>query len=273
MKINKVIYTAKSLSYVFNRFVFGKQYLVAINNYGVKFKFKTPDAVGRTIYKSGNYEPVITKFVLNTIQYLPEDIVVDVGANIGWYSLLLEHIKNGPGIIYAFEPDPLNYGLLQYNIKINMASKVVAIKQALSDKAEEQATLYKYGDKNLGRHSMLPLFKGNYEKVATITLDDFVEKNNLNGKKIKLIKIDVEGYELPILLGARDVLEYTENLIIEFSPELMLQHKIAPESVVQLLYMSGFNPYLIAENEIISLSRDDLLQIREPLTFLWKKQL
>ncbi|CAL7964049.1 Methyltransf_21 domain-containing protein [Gammaproteobacteria bacterium] len=269
IKKDEVIYAARSLTYVVSRFVFNKQYLVANSNYGVKYKFKTPDAVGRAIYKDGNYEPEITRFVLNEIKYNPEDIVIDVGANIGWYSLLLDHMKDGPGIIYAFEPDSLNYSLLKHNISLNGASKVVAINEALSNKIGK-ATLYKYGDNNLGRHSLLPLFKGASETIITTTLDNFIKKNN-SKKTIRLIKIDVEGYELPVLLGAKKVLDHTENLIVEFSPSIMLQHKIAPELVIKLLYAKGFKPYLFGGNKLIPLNKEELLKIHGPLTFLWKR--
>lgn len=270
IKGDKVGYVIRSLVYLINRFVFFRQYMVANSYCGVvKFKFKTPDAVGRTIYKYKNYEPEITRFVLNEIKYNSDDIIIDVGANIGWYSLLLDHMEYGPGVIYAFEPNSLNYSLLKYNISLNGASKIVAVNKAVSDR-NGKATLYNYGDNNLGRHSMLPLFKGSSEKITTITLDKFIKKNN-DKKIIKLIKIDVEGYELPVLLGAKNVLEYTENLIVEFSPDIMLQNKIAPRSVIQLLYTNGFKPYSFKKDKITPLNKKDFLKIHKTTTFLWKK--
>ena len=155
-----------SLAYLTERFILQKEYLLASSKYGVKFKFKAADAVGRSIYKHKEYEPEIIRFVLNEIQYNANDIVIDIGANIGWYALHLEKIAKLDRI-YAFEPDPLNYALFKENIQLNNAIKIIAINKALANK-NGTAMLYKYSEKNLGRHSMLPLFNGDSEKVETI---------------------------------------------------------------------------------------------------------
>ena len=67
--------------------------------------------------------------------------------------------------------------------------------------------------------------------------------------KIALLKIDVEGYELPVLSGAKNILDRTENLIIELSPNLMQQPEIEVNTIVQLLYAKHFRPYLLEKNK------------------------
>jgi len=80
----------KSLLYLIHRFLLKRPFLVATENrFRCKFRFKTPDCIGRTIYRKGDYEPVLTKYILEQLNFAKGDIFLDVGANIGWYAILL----------------------------------------------------------------------------------------------------------------------------------------------------------------------------------------
>jgi hypothetical protein len=62
--------------------------IVFSDKYDLKFRFRTPDSVGRLIFKKGVYEEELSDYLINNLDLGPEDIVFDVGANIGWYSIL-----------------------------------------------------------------------------------------------------------------------------------------------------------------------------------------
>ena len=260
----------ENLSYLANRFILGKEYLIADSKYGLKFKIKIVDDIGRTIYERGDYSTSNIDFILNGIKYNNEDIFIDVGANIGWHSLTLERYRKELKNIYAFEPDPLNYSLLTENMRLNNSSRIIAINKALSD-AKGKVTLYKDEDKNPEKHSILPIFNDGSETVDAITLDEFIKEYNIN-KKIKLLKIDVEGYEYQVLLGAKSALKYTENLIIKISPYLLLQSYIEPGLVIELLYDEGFKPFFFYDGTKLEAAKKEfLLENRYVLTTLWKK--
>ena len=77
------------------------------------------DVITRHIYRLGAHEPVITRYLLEHVHLGPGDVALDVGANIGWYSVLLDRLSEPGAQIFAFEPDPKTYGLLTRNLAAN----------------------------------------------------------------------------------------------------------------------------------------------------------
>ena len=83
----------QSIKYVISRFLLRKKFLVATaDNNAVRLKFKIEDVVGRHIYKRGEYEKHLSDYISNHVVFNEGDIALDVGANIGWYSLLLARL-------------------------------------------------------------------------------------------------------------------------------------------------------------------------------------
>lgn len=249
----------QSVKYLLYRYLFVKQYLIAhAENYSIKLKFKIEDTIGRRIFKKGAYEKELSDFIVNHIQFDEGDVALDVGANIGWYSLLLD--KNMPEgcKIFAFEPDPLNYHLLMFNIKLNDADKVSAFQNALSDKKEIKK-LFRYSNRNLGRHSLLDINQDDFVEVEAIVLDDFIESNNIDFSKVKFAKIDIEGYEYFALSGASKVLDNIDCLISEFVPRYLEHGKVNPELLIDLLEGKGFKSNTLKDGTLSSVTRDEIL--------------
>jgi FkbM family methyltransferase len=263
--------TISSLKYLVNRFILRRQYLTAKDNkYGIRFKFKTEDVVGRHIYKSGEYEKSLSEFVAKYLSFQEGDVALDVGANIGWYSLLLDKLMPDNSLIYAFEPDPLNYGLLCSNIKLNNASKVVPVNFALSDKNEVRK-LYQYSNNNLGRHSLLDINEGNYVEVETITLDSYIDSVGIDVARVKFIKIDIEGYEYFALCGANNLLDQVTTVISEFVPRYMEKGGVEPERFLDLLIEKGFDSYVIRDGDLVSQDKAALL-MKKACDIVWLKR-
>ncbi|EPS72992.1 hypothetical protein M569_01763, partial [Genlisea aurea] len=130
------------------------------------------------------------------------DLILDVGANLGWYAINISKI-NSDIKVFAFEPDDDNFRLLNDNITLNNSTNIISINKAVTAGQAGKVVLYKYPDKNLGRHSLLKTagLEQKQTLVKTISIDDFILTTNLNGNNIKLLKIDVEGYEYQVLLG------------------------------------------------------------------------
>lgn len=239
--------------------------------HNLRFKFKTEDALGRLLYKNRTNEPAITRCFLDYVPLEEEDVVFDIGANIGWYAILFDKYSPASVSIYAFEPDLLNYGLLCSNVEKNHAQKVVAVPKALSDKSETK-TLYLYPSKNLGRHSLLPINTDRKVEVATTTLDEFVEENSIDATRVKFIKVDVEGYEYFVLLGGQNLLQHVPFLHTEYSPHYLRKGGIEAAAFIDLILKHNFIPHIINEQgQLDSVSYEELIKLQKKVDLLWTK--
>lgn len=235
---------------------------------GLKFKFKSQDVVGRHIYKYDIHELEITKALLSEITVKEGDIMLDVGANIGWYALVFA--KQGVKV-HAFEPDPLNFNLLNENIKINKLSDLVTSHPlAVSDK-KSTMSLYLYPHRNRGRHSLNPNIGCKKIDVQTITLNEFLEENQIDVTRIKLIKIDIEGHELPALQGARKILEHVPNLLIEHGPEHIRKGGFIPNDIIDLLHHYHYKPYTVTKEGVREATIQDLYSDENEQNLFWRK--
>ncbi|MFA5162185.1 MAG: FkbM family methyltransferase [Elusimicrobiales bacterium] len=247
MKIFPLYLLSNRIKHLFVRCFCPDTHLIAdCRKYGLKFKFHALDGVGRDIYyKYGVYsEDDITEFLLKTLNITDSDIILDVGANLGWYSLTLSHAANPA--VFAFEPEPHNYQLLSDNIKLNGKTNIHPQNMAV-DKTPGTKTLYLYKKCNLGRHSLIKSRKsvGSVEVEAT-TIDAFAARQ-LQGKRIKLLKIDTEGNELNVLLGAKATLPQIDNILSEFSPAIISGLNQNPRDFIDLLEQQGFKPSEISD--------------------------
>ncbi len=142
--------------------------------------------------------------------------VVDIGAHIGFYTLLAARLVGPTGKVYAFEPHPQNFALLKENIELNGYWNVTAVNKAVTNRSG-LVKLF------AGVHSSQPsLFRDTFTTVPrvvveTTTLDDFFEE--VGWPEIDLIKIDVEGAEPYVLQGARKLIKRVGlKLIVELNP-------------------------------------------------------
>ena len=107
--------------------------------------------VSRRIREEGIWEPHETSLILDLLQ--PGDTFLDVGANIGYFSILAAAAVGEAGSVMAYEPDPENYRLLQANVELNaLRPRVISTAAALSD-ANGEGRLYLSAD-NLGDHQV-----------------------------------------------------------------------------------------------------------------------
>ncbi len=148
------------------------------------------------------------------------DIVVDVGAHIGRYTLIAA--RRGAKVI-AIEPEPSNFSLLKENVELNRFSNVIAYQCAMSNTSGRR-TLF-LGDNGPGDtatssldSSMMRERSGRTilrwtKQVECLTLDNLMESLHLS--HVNWLKVDVEFHEIPVLEGGEFTLRSTENLIIE----------------------------------------------------------
>jgi len=195
----------------------------------------------------GSYETLETEFVKQEVK--KGDVVVDIGANIGYYSLILAKIVCNTGKVFAFEPAPDNYSILKKNVEINNYKNVVLENFAISD-TNGEIELY-LSEESMGWHRIYPSkYCGeNHIKVKTITLDDYFRNNSFKDK-ISFIKMDVEGAELGILKGMTSILTNNKKLtlLLEFVPKYIRESGSNPQELLDILQKHKFEIFIIDED-------------------------
>lgn len=200
-----------------------KQYAYLGNNIGVmrlnsigSILFDTRDIGMTNVLMNDHvdtYEPDVVAYLENSIS--EGCVFIDVGANVGLHTIRAARIANRKITISSFEPNPDIFTLLTKNIKINgMGTCAVATRKAAFDKAGEFEFSFDPDNHRVGRLSTdgETVFDNKFT-VKAVTLD--AECASLRGKKT-VIKIDVEGGELAVLNGARDLIQDAPNISIIF---------------------------------------------------------
>ena len=163
------------LKQLFFRFFWKNKTLTATaKKYQLTFRFNVNDGIGGDIYyKYGVYaEDYITSFLLKEIDIQDKDLILDIGANIGWYSLVLSY-KARP-TIYSFEPEPRNFSFLSQNVRINGRTNINPVNAAVDNKPGVMQ-LHLYKNHNQGRHSFIRHKKSiGTVDVKTIVVDEFL---------------------------------------------------------------------------------------------------
>ena len=171
------------------------------------------------------------------------DIVVDLGANIGYYTLILAQLVGKSGHVYAFEPEPSNFEILSKNVKENKHDNVTLVQKAVSDK-NGKVKLY-VSKRNLSSHRIFDAEdKRKSIEVDVTTLDEYFQKSK---KLVKFIKMDVEGAEGATILGASKIIEDSKNLVImmEYFPKWIKKFGDIPEEILKSLVGKKFKLFNI----------------------------
>lgn len=161
------------------------------------------------------YEPGVSEVVSPLCP--PGGRVVDVGANVGWYTFLAASRVGPGGLVLGFEPDPENFQLLSTSLAENPRSQVRIFPQCLSDHVGEERLFL--SDTAASYHSIAQPVGTRWLTVPATTLDTVVQEHHLGS--LDLVKVDVEGGEPKVLRGAREVLRsgVIRNLTLEWRPE------------------------------------------------------
>lgn len=241
-----------------------------VPEFGLELQVKVNDVIGRHVYKYGAHDPAMTRFLCQLLRLQPGDVVLDIGANIGWYSLVLSTRAPEGVDIFAFEPHPENLELLRENVRRNAAGAINVVPCAVSDVPGEQ-DLYVYDGANTGRHSMLPINQGERIRIKTVTLDSFWEERKLGQRTPRFIKVDIEGYELVALRGGRQVLQRCPSILLEYSPAFMQDAGLQPAELLDLMFSLGFDCTRVDAGSAQPVTRDRLLAEQGQCNLLWTR--
>jgi FkbM family methyltransferase len=162
--------------------------------------------------------------------------VVDVGANVGFYTLLFAERAGAEGTVWAFEPDPNNFATLQRNVTTNKCANVITVNSAVGA-VSGGGTLYRSGSHSGDHRTYASDDARKRISIKTVALDDFFQP----GQPVDLVKMDIQGAEGMALRGMRGVVESNPHLVmfIEVWPEGLRQAHSDPEEVLAELQAWG----------------------------------
>jgi FkbM family methyltransferase len=214
---------------------------------GLEFEFE----FGIDIYMRKMYLGTFQTDIINTLlTYLKKgSIFVDVGANIGYITAIASGIVGKKGIVYSFEPIPKYYERLQKVALLNTKYNIKTYDFALGEtKGLAEINIPKI--KNIGHNTMVPGLLESQEIKETIKidvrrLDNFILHENIN--KISLIKIDVEGFEIPVLRGLKKFFEQKKidlpPIIVEITPRAYDLMGFSLEELEMYMKKYSYNAY------------------------------
>lgn len=196
---------------------------------GLRFECDLSEYVDRHIY----YGILERRDVMQLARFVrPGQVVLDVGANVGYYSLLFAKWMKATGVVHSFEPFAATANRLRRNLELNPALKgtIQVHEIALSDRVGTVSmTIPETG--NSGRNCISNDANGS---IPMLTLDAFVEREKLS--RVDCIKVDVEGSEVAFLRGAAGTIrKYRPVIMIEIFSGGLGRYGFTPADVVELL--------------------------------------
>jgi FkbM family methyltransferase len=196
------------------------------------------ESAQREIYYFGTYERKESALVRRLLR--PGDAVWDVGANVGYYTLLAAACVGPEGRVVGFEPFPAATRRLEANVRLNGFDHVRCVQAAVAD-TEGRATLFHDGAQPDGVASLLRAGQGLLEVTCTtLSLDRFQAESG--ERPPRLVKVDVEGAEMAVLMGAAGLLSGAEApmLLVEMEESHVTWRGASRADIQEMLTRWGF---------------------------------
>ena len=214
------------------------------------------DWIQQNIFFTGVYDSKSVQFVKRALG--EGDTFIDIGANIGCFTLVGSQKVGRRGRVIAFEPVELVSKKLEKNILLNKLDNVTIVRKAVYD-GNTPIKLHLARQENLGMSSIQrhDSESGEIINVEAISLDEYLRKENIN--EVKIIKIDIEGAELPALIGMDNILSGLKPiLMVEVSPEVTKSSKERLR-VFDLLCQKNYERFVIQNDGTLIHPEDEEL--------------
>ena len=221
---------------------------IVYTRFGVPIALKLSDWVDQQIYATGEYEADVARVIEKLLT--AGDCVFDIGANIGYFSLLAAKQVGATGVVESFEPVPAIRERLKHNLRLNPQLPIVLHDEAISD-MNGISHFYVGPSTNSGTSSLRSISEASDKiEVRTIRFDAL----SLNTDSVQLIKIDVEGAEMKVIDGMKDAFQRwgdrLPDLIVEVSDSFLRATGSSGEMLCAKLMKMGYKMYVIEWNGI-----------------------
>lgn len=206
---------------------------------------------------SNQFEEDIISFITSNLQ--AGDCFIDVGANIGLFSLLASPVVAADGLVLSFEPTGDTFKRFDENIRHNGITNINAHKIALSDHEGVAAFNVSTDGHDAFNSFALPQHGDNYreETVEVKMLDWFFDKMEPYKNRI-LMKVDVEGWEYNVVKGAEKILrELSPVIVIEFNDENTKNSPFKCRDVYSLISSYGYTLFTLENGQLIVKENED----------------
>ena len=232
---------------------------------GKKFFLDPISDFGLKILKNNNYETEMTEQVISFLK--PGDSFIDLGSNEGYFSILASGLVGQTGKVIAIEPQQRLWEVIVHNSVLNSCANIQLLPFGISSRSGE-TVMNLYPSLNTGASSLSSNFnfkisfgairKKIYgqQKIYTKTLDELVDTLP---KKIKLIKIDIEGFEFEALKGSEQLLKQHvfENLLVEIHPAALSALGQNEAQLIDFITKFGYRKSIVTDNLLLFKTPDE----------------
>ena len=205
------------------------------------------------IYTTGLWEDDVTIYFLGLLR--SGMVVIDIGANVGYYTLLAADKVGPAGRVFAFEPEPSRYALLEKNVQANHFANITLSPKAVSNKTgttqlylspahdKTDARVFDTYDSHCGSKGLASAM------VETTRLDDVFKEHN---QRVDVIKMDIQGAEAAALEGMTETIRRQNELtlITEFWPGGVQACGFSPTEFLRTLVNHGFRLFVFKWEQI-----------------------
>lgn len=217
--------------------------------FGAKLECAVPsDQISTYLYLFGIWEPHITAWIESRLS--PGDVFVDIGANLGYYSLLAAQQVGPTGSVVAIEASPSIFKLLERNVQLNEATNIRCVQRAVLEQ-QGRVKIYRGPEYNMGLTTTLTTMANcSFEaEVDAGPLGNLLDPDEI--EKVRLIKVDVEGAEWSVVRGLEPLLPMLRTdaeIVIEIAPLKGVAYGETPETILSMFRSHGFHFYAL-END------------------------
>lgn len=231
-------------------------YLASFDGGSLVFTTDLADCMSRYVFFDGSWEPVTTAVFIQMVR--PGQVILDVGAHLGYFSLLAGRRNPPPGRIIAFEPDPTHAARLRENISRNGIGNITVEPLAIAE-ASLDVVLDRGDEGNTSTERVLArrdaAVGGTIVEAKAVSLDDYCRGHGL--EQVDIVKMDIEGGEAEAIRGMARGLEcgLYRRILLELHPTRLRPRDIDPRGVIAGLRQRGYRCWRL-------LSRPDTLRGR-----------
>lgn len=214
------------------------------------------DRIQCQMYWLGVYERPETQWLLSQLRR--GDVFVDIGAHVGYYTLLAASRVGTTGAVHAFEPFPENWARLRSNLDLNGYSHVAPHQCAVSDQTAESAFEPPTVVTERGWGHLTSEASANGLRVRTVRLDDYVASEKLT--RITGIKLDIEGSEERALAGMAFTLQDVRPrfVMMELNRYTLITQGTSPSALVRTMRSYGYAPYRLGHRRLLRMTNTEV---------------
>lgn len=242
-----------TLVYHVSKNILRKRWLTRrIHDYKLRLDLRYP-GLSRQVVISGTREEQL-KAVLER-ELRPGATVLDLGANIGYYTMMMAKLLGPRGKIYAIEPEPRNFDLLKYNVTLNGLDGLVEARNVAAGEKDGKGRFYVSEFSNM--HTMVP-FSRDGKLTKGVREDKYIDVDTVNpseflkGKMaVDLIRMDIEGFEIEVINGLEQAIRdglFKGKIVFEAHfPKYTETHSM--KKTLQMLFRYGYRVTSVTSND------------------------